>query len=178
MDSTLRAEVESDIFSIPFAQRGSITTLRCIIKCMVIKNQEARDALEKYIKDFGITAFPGENVPTACLRLKAVARALGSEDIHSNTIRKVLNGFAKSSTKSFNEFCSSQIALRRGGFYNDFVCEQTIHTQLCKLLTSTLSVVANGMDLSLPPTSPLFQPYAPLTMILPMKAKHELSLQK
>jgi hypothetical protein len=144
MDSTLRAEVESDIFSIPIAQRGSITTLRCIIKRMVIKNQEARDALEKYIKDFDITTFPGENVPTACLRLKAVARALGNEDLPSNTIRKVLDGFAKSSTKSFNDFCSSQIALRRGGFYNDFVREQTIHTQLCNLLSD---IEATYLDL-------------------------------
>ena len=111
---------------------------------MVIKNQEARDAFEKYIKDFDITTFPGKNVPTACLRLKAVARSLGNEDLPSNTIRKVLNGFAKSSTKSFHDFCSSQIALRRGGFYNDFVRGQTIHTQLCNLL---LDIEATYLDL-------------------------------
>ncbi len=38
-----------------------------------MKNQEAKDALENYIRDFDITKFPGENVPTACLRLNAVA---------------------------------------------------------------------------------------------------------
>jgi hypothetical protein len=107
METTLHAEVESDVFSIPKERRGSITTLRCIIKRMVIKNQEARDALENYIKSFDITTFPGKNVPTACLRLKAVACTLGNNDLPSNTIRKVLDGFGKSSTKSFNEFCSS-----------------------------------------------------------------------
>ncbi len=45
LEMTLRAEVESDIISIPKQQCGSITTLRCIIKWMVMKNQEAKDAL-------------------------------------------------------------------------------------------------------------------------------------
>ena len=84
-----------------------------------MKNQEVKDALKNYIRDFDITKFPGENVPTACLRLNAVARALGDGDLPSNTIRKVLEGFGKSLTKSFNNFCSSQIALRRGCFYAD-----------------------------------------------------------
>ena len=55
MDKTLRAEVDSDIISIPKHQRGAITTLCCIIKRMVVRNQEARDALGNYIKDFDIT---------------------------------------------------------------------------------------------------------------------------
>jgi hypothetical protein len=112
MEKTLRAEVKSDISCIPLCQKGSITTLRCIIKRMVIKNQEAKDFLKNYIRTFDITKFPCENVPTACLRLKAVARSLGDKDLPSNTIRKVLEGFAKSSTQAFNDFCSSQIALR------------------------------------------------------------------
>ncbi len=107
METTLCTEIKSDIISIPIQQCGSITTLRCIIKRMVIKNQEAKDALENYIRGFDITKFPGENVPTACLCLKAVARALGDDDLPSNTIRKVLEGFGKLSTKLFNNFCSS-----------------------------------------------------------------------
>jgi hypothetical protein len=134
MEPTLHAEVESNIVSMPRRQRGSITTLRCIIKRMVMKNQEAKDALKNYIKDFDITKFPGENVPTACLCLKAVARALGDGDLPSNTIRKVLEGFGKSSTKSFNDFCSSQIALRRGSFYTNIMKGKSLQSQLCNLL--------------------------------------------
>jgi hypothetical protein len=78
---------------------------------MVVRNQEARDALKTFFKTFNITKFPGKNVPTACLRLKAVAQALGENDLLTNLVRKVLEGFAKSSTKSFNKFCASQIAL-------------------------------------------------------------------
>jgi hypothetical protein len=59
METTLQAEVESDIISIPKQQCGSITTLRCIIKRMVMKNQEAKDALNNYIREFDITEFPG-----------------------------------------------------------------------------------------------------------------------
>jgi hypothetical protein len=112
MGKTLRAEVDSDINSIPKHQRGLITTLCCIIKQMVIKNQESKDALENYIRSFVITKFPGKNVPTTCLCLKAVAGALGDNDLPTNTIRKVLEGFANLLTTSFNNFCSSQIALR------------------------------------------------------------------
>ena len=135
METTLRAEVESDISNIPSSKRGSLTTLRCIIKRMVVKNQESRDALENYIKSFDITKFPGENVPIACLRLKAVAKALGNDDLPKNIIRKVLEGFSKSSTKTFNDVCASQIALRRGSLIQDVVKGTSLYTQLVGLLT-------------------------------------------
>jgi hypothetical protein len=134
MDKTLRAEVDSDIISIPKHQGGAITTLCCIIKRMVVRNQEARDALGNYIKDFDITKFPSENVPIACLRLKAVARALGTKDLPTNTIRRVLEGFGKSSTTSFNEFCSSQISLRRGSFYEKIMQSSSLQMQLNEVL--------------------------------------------
>jgi hypothetical protein len=134
MEKTLRTEVESDIGCIPLRQKGSITTLRCIIKRMVIKNQEAKDSLENFIQTFDITKFPGENVPSACLRLKAIARSLGDKDLPSNTIRKVLKGFARSSTQAFNNFCSSQIALQRSSFYINLMQGTTLQSQLNNLL--------------------------------------------
>ena len=74
MERTLCSKVESDMKSLPLQkQKGAITMLCFIIKHMVVRNQEAKDALEIYLKTFNITAFPGENVPIACLRLKAVA---------------------------------------------------------------------------------------------------------
>jgi hypothetical protein len=99
-----------------------------------VKNQEAKDALESYIKDFDITKFPGENVPSACLCLKAVAKALGNDALPSNVIRKVLDGFAKLSTKAFNEVCSSQIAMRRATFYKDALKNISLQTQLVDVL--------------------------------------------
>ncbi len=111
MENTLHAEVELDINSIPKHQRRLITTLRCIIKRMVIKNQEGKDVLENYVRTFDIAKFPDENVPTTCLCLKVIAGALGDNDLPNNTIRKVLEGFAKLLTNSFNKFCACQIAL-------------------------------------------------------------------
>jgi hypothetical protein len=73
MEKTLCSEIEPDLNSIPKHQRGFVTTLHCIIKRMVVRNQEAQDALENYIKTFDITKFHGKNVPIACPRLKAVA---------------------------------------------------------------------------------------------------------
>jgi hypothetical protein len=70
-----------------------------------------------YIKTFDITNFSSENVPTASLCLKAVTKALGDKDLPTNTLQKVLKGFAKSLTDSFNELCANQIALQHGSFY-------------------------------------------------------------
>jgi hypothetical protein len=149
MEKTLRFEVESDLNSIPKHQRGSITTLQCIIKQMVVRNQEARDALETYFKTFDIIKFPGKNVPTACLCLKAVARALGENDLQTNLVCKILEGFAKSSTKSFNKFCASQIALRHGSFYRTLMKNTSLQNQLNDVLkdleTSYLDLVGGKL---------------------------------
>jgi hypothetical protein len=84
MEKTLCSKIESDLNSIPKHQRGSVTKLCCIIKCMVVHNHKAQDALENYIKTFDITKFPGKNVPIACLHLKAVTRALGEKNLPTN----------------------------------------------------------------------------------------------
>jgi hypothetical protein len=51
-----------------------------------------------------MTKFHGENVPIACLFLVAAAKALGDKDLPTNAIQKVLKGFTKSLTDSFNDF--------------------------------------------------------------------------
>ncbi len=146
MEKTLRAEVESDINSIPIHQRGSIITLRCIIKQMVIKNQEAKQALENYNRTVDITKFPGKNVPTTCLCLNAIAGALGDDDLPTNTIRKVIEGYAKLSTNLFNNFCTSQTALRQGSFYMNLV-------QGTPLLQSQLNDLLNNLEVALSKSS-------------------------
>ncbi len=65
-----------------------------------------------------------------------MARALGANDLPSNTIRKVLEGFGKSSTKLFNNFYYSQIALCRGSFYVDIMQGTSLLSQLSNLLNN------------------------------------------
>jgi hypothetical protein len=134
LETALCAEVASDLCSIPLSRRGSVTTLCCIIKQMVIRNQEARDALEEYFNKFDIRQFPGENVPTACLCLKAVATSLGNDNLPKNVIRKVLEGFAKLLTISFNKVCTSQLALRHGSISQILFKNASLHTQLIDVL--------------------------------------------
>jgi hypothetical protein len=90
MDKTLHAEVESDISHISSSKHGSITTLRFINRHMVIKNQESLDTLKDNIKTFDITKFPVENFPVACLRFKAVAKALGTDALPKISFAKFL----------------------------------------------------------------------------------------
>jgi hypothetical protein len=133
MEPTLSSEVNSDLQGIPLHQRGSMTTLHCIIKCMVVKNQEARNALETYIKTFDIKVVPGENSLTACLHLKAVAQALRDMCLHTNTICKVLKGFAKSSTDAF---CVSQISWCHGSFHRKLMQSTSLQQQLHGVLNN------------------------------------------
>jgi hypothetical protein len=93
MEVTLCAEVESDLQGLPVNHHGAVTMLRFIIKCLIIRNQEAWDALEDYAKTFDIRNFPGKNVPTACLKLKAVINVLGNKT-PSNAVCTILEGFA------------------------------------------------------------------------------------
>ena len=70
MDKNLCSEVASDMSGFLPIKRRAVTMLRCIIKRMVVKNWEAKDVLESYIKDFNIANFPGKNVPSLCLPVK------------------------------------------------------------------------------------------------------------
>jgi hypothetical protein len=133
MESTLQAEVESDLKSLSVNQQGALTMLRFIIKRMVICNQEAWDAFEEYIKMFDICNFPGENVPTACLKLKAVVTML-DDKLPSNAVRTLHEGFACASTKSFLSVCESKIAIRSNSIYALLL--KTI--PLCNQVTSML----------------------------------------
>jgi hypothetical protein len=90
--------------------------LRFIIKRMVIRNQEAWDSLEEYIKTFDICNFPGENVSMACLQLKAVVTVLGDK-LPSNAVGTLLEGFSCAFTKSFSSVCESKIAICSDSIY-------------------------------------------------------------
>ncbi len=140
LEKTLHAEVESDLCSLPISRQGSLTTLLYIIKRLVVKNQEAMDALQEHLKTFDIRKFAGENVPLASLCLKAVATSLGSNNLTTKVIRKLLEGFAKSATVSFNEVCMSQLALLCGSISQKLFKDTFLHTQLIDVLNDLESV--------------------------------------
>jgi hypothetical protein len=113
------------------------------------KEPRSKRCSQDLLQDFDITKFPGKNVPTACLCLKAVVRALGENDLPTNLVHKVLEGFAKSSTKSFNKSCASQIALRCGSFQRTLMMNTSLQNQLNDVLndleTSYLNLVGGKL---------------------------------
>jgi hypothetical protein len=133
MEGTLRAEVESDLKGLPLTQCGALTMLCFIIKRLVVRNQEAWDALELYVRTFDIRNFPGENVPTACLKLKAVLSVLGDKT-PSNAVRTILEGFAHASTDTFRDVCRSKIAMRSDSIYATLLATIPLQTQLSTML--------------------------------------------
>jgi hypothetical protein len=96
---------------------------------MIVHNQEAWDALEEYVKTFDIRDFPGDNVPTACLKLKAVVAVLGDK-LPSNAVRRILKGFAHASTESFTAVCKSKIAMRSDTIYASLLAKTPLRTQI------------------------------------------------
>ncbi len=111
MEVTLCAEVESDLQGLPFKHHDAVTMLHLIIKRLIIRNQEAWDALKDYAKTFDIRNFPGKNVPTACLKLKAIINVLGNKTPFT-AICTILEGFAHASTNTFMDVCKSKIAMQ------------------------------------------------------------------
>ncbi len=63
METTLRAEVEADIVSIKKEQHGSISTLRCIIKRMVIKTRKQKMPLQITSRASTSQSSPGKTCP-------------------------------------------------------------------------------------------------------------------
>jgi hypothetical protein len=106
--------------------------LRFIIKCLGVRNQEAWDALEEYVKTFDIHNFPGENVPTACLKLNAVLNVLGDKT-PSNAVRTILEGFAHASIATFSDVCKSKIAMRGDSVYASLCAAIPLCTQLSSM---------------------------------------------
>ncbi len=86
----------------------------------MICNQEAWDSFKDYVKTFDIHNFPGKNVPTACLKLKAVINVLGNKT-PSNAIYTILEGFAHASTDTFTDVCKSKIAMRSDNIYTSLL---------------------------------------------------------
>jgi hypothetical protein len=100
---------------------------------MVIGNQEAWDSLEDYIKVFDIRNYPDKNDPTACLKLKAVVNLLGDK-LPSNSVRTILNGFAKASPPSFNQVCLTKIAMRSDSIYASLQDKFCLQNQVLAML--------------------------------------------
>lgn len=146
LSSTLLSEVSSEFLELdkdedlskPGAEtcKGSITLLRLIINRVVQSNQESRRALEEYIKTFDICRFSGEDVTAASLRIKAVARALGVDNLSSDIIHCVLEGFAHASTPMFQTFCATQESLITSSLIRDRLRNKhTLYKMLVDILT-------------------------------------------
>jgi hypothetical protein len=51
-----------------------------------------------------------------------------------------LEGFAKSSTKAFNNVCSSQIAMRQASFYKEAIKNTSLQSQLVDALNNLKNI--------------------------------------
>jgi hypothetical protein len=89
--------------------------------------------MEDYIKVFDIRNYPGKNVPTACLKLKAVVNLLGDK-LPSNSVRTILEGFAKAFTSSFNQVCLTKIAMRSDSIYASLQDKLPLQNQVLAML--------------------------------------------
>ena len=82
---------------------------------------------------FDIRNYPGKNVPTTCLKLKAVVNVLGDK-LPSNSVRIILKGFAKASTSSFNQVCLTKIAMRSDSIYASLQDKLPLRNQVLAML--------------------------------------------
>ena len=135
LDPALLREVMSEFGKLEEDEKGSITLLRIIINRIVQSNQESRRAMEEYIKTFDIRRFPGEDVTEACLRIKAIAQSIGTHQLPSDIIHRVLEGFAHASTPSFQIFCHTQESVISSSLVRNRLSSATLYQQLVDVLS-------------------------------------------
>ena len=134
MDAALYSEVIVEYDELPSECHGSISLFRLIVNRMVTSSEEARRHLLRFIEDFYLRTYPGEDVSLACIRLKEITRALGSEYPPRDLISRVLDGFGKSSTESFCLMCSTLRVTFLSRFTRSTMGSMSAATQLTNLL--------------------------------------------
>ena len=139
----LLAEVRSDFNELPTLQKGAISLVRLIINWMVQGNQDSRRAMEDYIKTFSIQKFPGEDVSMACLRIHAIANALGKDRLLSDIVHRVLDGFAQASTPAFQHLCHYQVAMLLSSLIKATISQSPLYTQQLNGMLNDLEVRVN-----------------------------------
>ena len=148
MEPSLYSAVMLDYEDMPVHQQGAITLFRLIVNRMVLLSEEARRHLLRFIEDFDIRYYPGENVSLACVKLKEITQAIGAKKLPSDLISRVLEGFEKSTTESFRQMCSTL----RISFLSSFTCSMlgtlSLQGQLTNLLrdleSAYLEIKASG----------------------------------
>ncbi len=144
LDTDLRAKVRSDFNELPDLQKGSISLLRLIINRMVQSSQEARRAMEEFIRNFDIQKFSGKDVTKASLRIKAIAQSLGTNRLPSDIVHRILEGFARSSTPFFSLYCQHQKSMISSSLVKSALRQETLYKTLRTVL-SNLEVQYNEL---------------------------------
>ena len=108
MDSELTALVFDDIEGIENSRaRGAITTFKLMTNRVVLNIQEKVDAYHNWIRKWTILTVDGQNVVIGVSRWKAVLRALGNDNLPTNTLRYLLSGFQQASHEEFAQLCAT-----------------------------------------------------------------------
>ena len=101
---------------------------------IVIKSHEGKVTRQNFTTKVDITAFVGENVADASRKQKAIIWSLDKKDLPSNSLDRILSGFANASQPDFKALCTSQKALLSTPFFSftnkGVDAEQLIHSTL------------------------------------------------
>jgi hypothetical protein len=66
----------------------------------------------------------------ACLRLRAVANALGRDRLPADIVQRVLDGFSHASTPAFQNLCHTQVAMMSSSLIRNAIRSEPLYTQL------------------------------------------------
>eukprot|EP00956_Cyclotella_meneghiniana_P040240 scaffold190401_cov81-Cyclotella_meneghiniana.AAC.1 len=104
----LRDEVSRELSDLPVEHRGSASTLWIALDKVNVSSYETTESLKSFITTFKLSAYPNENVRTACTQFKAILKALlAVNDIPTQAATMILAGFSTSSDKAFNTICDN-----------------------------------------------------------------------
>jgi hypothetical protein len=116
MEPTLLVRVKQRLASFLANERGGLTMFYIVTQMVAKPSHEFIESGQTWIKNFKLSRFPGEHVPTANSRIKAVVEALSVSygALPPNTVDKYLEGMTHTSCDEFKTLVQSLI-----GSYNN-----------------------------------------------------------
>lgn len=134
-DQSLLAMVHEDLFQLDDEHAiGGLTMFFFTVQRQVSVSQETIDFLRSFITKFDIRTVDGEDVSLAVRRIRSVCRYL-RDDIPSNAVACLLDGFSHAENSDFKQLCATQNSLFNLSSYRDTVKNVPLTRQINSLCT-------------------------------------------
>jgi hypothetical protein len=147
-DKALLLRIKQEYDNLSVEQQGGITLFKLIVDEVDKDTFEGRQGLIKWVQEFDIRRFDGQDVRLATTTFKAVIKLLGN-DAPTGFIRMYLKGMKHASNEEFQGVCTSQLGFLDSVMYQDWAKNRSSKLVQLDSFASTLLTSYTSLELSL-----------------------------